>query len=155
MPRPNRPRTRGTGKTPCSESDCGRSVASNGLCGMHWKRLLRRSSGVPERSRKPFINTNGYVYEYVDGQRHAQLQHRIVMEKHLGRLLEAGETVHHKNGIRTDNRIENLELWVSWQPHGCRVSDLLAFAVEVIQKYGGDEFVGKQLIENVRYRRGE
>lgn len=90
---------------------------------------------MPERKRTPFVNTNGYIYEYVDGKRQGQLQHRLVMERVLGRPLAADETVHHRNGIRTDNRPENLELWVSWQPHGSRVEDLVSFAKEVLARY--------------------
>ena len=124
-------------KTPCSVNDCGRHVASHGLCGIHWKRLSRRGTVEKHvRTRKPYVGPSGYVYERVDGKRQGQLQHRRIMEKILGRELQVNETVHHKNGIRTDNRPENLELWTSWQPHGCRVEDLLAFAYEVIAKYG-------------------
>ncbi len=105
---------------------------------MHYKRQRNHgSTDKPVRTRQPFYHhESGYVYEYVDGKRQGQLQHRLIMARHLGRDLSPDETVHHKNGIRDDNHIANLELWVSWQPHGCRVEDLIAFAREILTRYG-------------------
>lgn len=85
-------------------------------------RYLKDKSPVWKGGRK--LNKQGYIVILTDerggcrNRNKYRLEHRVVMEKHLGRPLEKYEAVHHKNGIKTDNRLINLELLIRWQHRG-------------------------------------
>lgn len=107
---------------------------------MHYERLKKYGDpgeAAPRRAAAGAadwrITSDGYLRRSRNGV--IELQHRAVMEQHIGRALLPGETAHHKNGDRADNRIENLELWSSAQPAGQRVADKLAWAREIIALY--------------------
>lgn len=92
---------------------------------------------APEGSR--FKRPNGYVMVKVrvgPNDWANVYEHRLVMQAKLGRPLRTGEEVHHLNGVKDDNRPENLELWSSSQPAGQRISDKLAWAREILALYG-------------------
>jgi len=74
----------------------------------------------------PRAKSNPYVFEHI-----------LVAEELPGRYLTADETIHHRNGVRDDNRPDNLELWTRPQPSGIRVSDAVAWAREILARYEG------------------
>ena len=116
----------------CVIDGCEGKHTALGYCNKHYCRIKRY--GDPHVThKKPSRDHNGYIYR---GQRP---EHRIVMEEHLGRRLKAHENVHHKNGIRYDNRIENLELWTRAQPPGSRVEDRVNWAVELLEQYAPEK----------------
>ena len=97
-----------------------------------------------ENRKKPHarqINAAGYVVIYVGRDCPGAyktghiLEHRKVMQDILGRPLLPEENVHHKNGVKDDNRPENLELWTRAQPRGQRVEDKIRWAREFLALY--------------------
>lgn len=120
---------------PCVVDGCERPVRSLGqpYCNMHRSRMRRYGEPGPAESligpRGEWrINKKGYRIQVINGRE--VLEHRVVMERKLGRPLHRWENVHHKNGNRADNALSNLELWVKPQPPGQRAEDLAAWVTE-------------------------
>jgi len=74
------------------------------------------------------LDKNGYRIVRVNGK--ARPEHHIVMEVALGRALHPWESIHHRNGIRDDNSLSNLELWATAHRNGQRVDDLVRWVVD-------------------------
>jgi hypothetical protein len=137
----------------CACAGCERRHYAHGYCQGHYRqhidgRELRplepRVKRGPRRT-KPYtgrtIDARGYVRLYRPDHPNRQasgwvFEHVFVMSDSLGRALLPDERVHHRNGVRDDNRPENLELWSTLpQPSGQRTRDLVDWAIEILQRY--------------------
>lgn len=110
---------------------CGRNKSKYSvLC----QECNRPSLSTPGRIPTWRKASDGYIVGLGIGKREVR-QHRWAMEQHLGRKLLLHENIHHKNGVRDDNRLENLELWSTSQPPGQRVDDKLEWCKWFIKEY--------------------
>jgi hypothetical protein len=126
----------------CMVDGCEDAVKTAGYCTMHYARVRKDGHpGSAESIKSKYglgsINRNGYRVFSRNGR--PVLEHREVMEQMIGRPLASDEQVHHINGVRDDNRPENLELWSTSHPAGQRPDQLLAWAYQIIERYGSKE----------------
>ena len=147
----------------CQWSGCTREQSKKQLCNLHYTRQREGwdmdAPVKPLQKRRYGLTRNVLKDGYVEVKRPGHFgknkargddwyaEHRYVMECYLRRPLHNHENVHHINGKRDDNRLENLELWTSTQPAGQRVIDLLDWADYIIAQYEPelDKLRGTQL----------
>lgn len=120
-------------------SECGRAVTSSKTIRCRECRNRQRiedsDAVIDSHGVAWFPDSDGYMRRKPSGSSSYVRQHREVMATHLGRELYPHEEVHHKNGVRDDNVISNLELWSTFQPSGQRVEDKVEWAVCLLGMY--------------------
>ena len=129
----------------CEHPTCEEQSQKAGLCKLHYgrKRFGRDMDAPYRRQAKNGKPTRGHLMQGYRriiaaderGKTRVLFEHVHVMEQSIGRELFPDENVHHINGVKDDNRIENLELWSSSQPPGQRVEDKIAWAKEILERY--------------------
>lgn len=143
---------------------CPHAARHDGLCNRHYQRRLEndpdwdRPIKAKAKNGEGHTDRHGYRIIYHDGR--ARREHVVFVEELLGRRLLEGESVHHRNGNRADNRTDgplqlvhgrlrsgNLELWSTSQPAGQEIGPKLEWTVEMQEEYA--EFVPDGILERM------
>jgi hypothetical protein len=98
--------------------------------------LMKRKNGDGSLDKNGYFQITRVGHPNCTSKSGRIAEHTFVMSEYLGRALRKNESVHHKNGIRNDNRIENLELWHKGQPAGQRLEEKIKWAKEFLENYG-------------------